>query len=151
MPVTMNDVLTELDRDEPDYDRAARLGPEALPLLGDILAADDPMRASKAAYLAGLIRDPGAETTLQQAAGHRDARVRVAVAHTLANHEEPSEDLLGRLLDDDDPGVRKLALRSTAARGSARLRDKVSAIADNDPEEHLRTMASGTGDEMDRR
>jgi HEAT repeat protein len=83
MPVSMSEVLAELDRDEPDYSRAAQLGPEALPHLRQVVEADNPLRAAKAAYLASLI--PGNDSTrlLEQAADHADPSVRVAAAHGL--------------------------------------------------------------------
>ena len=55
MPVTMKQVRAALDPEEPDYEKAAKLGPEALPHLEKLISRKDPNLASKAASLAGMI------------------------------------------------------------------------------------------------
>lgn len=155
MAVTMQQVLAELDKDEPDYTVLAALGPDALPHLQQIVDADDPLRAAKAAYAASLVTGPGSLDVLRTAAAHRDPQVRVAAAHALGNlaglapetlgaAEAAPSDLLGQLLEDGDPGVRKVALRSAGTLGDAGLRDKVAAIASDDPHEFLRSAAATT-------
>jgi HEAT repeat protein len=142
MPVTMQQVLTEIDKDEPNYAAAAALGPEALPSLQMIIDADDPLRAAKAAYAASLIGGPASVAVLKTAAAHRDPQVRIAAAHGLKNSADaaPSE-VLGQLLEDHDSGVRKSALSTVGALRRSDLNDRVAAIAKQDPEEHLRTAA----------
>ena len=144
MPVTMKQVLAEIDRDEPDYAKAAKLGPEAVPHLRQIAEADDPLRASKAAYLASLI--PGKESLdlLTAAAGRHEAEIRVAVAHALRNTKNAPHAVLEQLLDDRDPGVRKVTLRTVGHLKVPALRDKVATIAKNDEDEFLRTAATTT-------
>ena len=61
MAVTMQQVLAQIDKDEPDYERAAKLGKGALPHLRQIIEADDPMLASKATYAASLIGGRGGD------------------------------------------------------------------------------------------
>jgi HEAT repeat protein len=142
MAVTMSDVLAEIDKDEPDYpEAAAKLGAEALPLLQQIVEADDPMRASKAAYLAALIGGPDAAPVLERAAAHGDARVRVAAAHALGTDAGAPPALLERLLDDEDAGVRKVALRSAGDRKATHLKAKINAMAKSDPEAFVRSLA----------
>jgi len=142
MPVTMNDVVAEIDKDEPEYAAAAaKLGPEALPLLQQIVEADDPMRASKATYLAALIGGEGATPSLEKAAAHQDARVRVAAAHALGAERGAPPSLLERLLDDGDAGVRKVALRAAAEGKNAHLKAKVAKMSKDDPEEFVRKTA----------
>ena len=41
MPVTMEQVINELDREEPEYQQAAQLGPEALPHLITLIQGDN--------------------------------------------------------------------------------------------------------------
>jgi len=141
MAVTMSQVLAEIDKDEPDYQAAAKLGPDALPHLQKIVEADDPMRASKAAYLAGLIGGAQAAPVLEHAAAHRDPVVRVAAAHAMRAGTDAPTNLLERLLDDGDVGVRKVALRAAKTSKSSHLRAKVSAMAEKDPDEHIRDVA----------
>ena len=144
MAVTMKQVLAQIDKDEPDYPRAAKLGPQALPHLRTLIEADDPMRASKAAYLASLIGGPDAIEVLDDASRRKEPEVRVAVAHALQNTRDAPPQLVVRLLGDADPGVRKLALRTAGRLKSPELRPKVETIAKRDPEEFLRKMAEAT-------
>ncbi|MDQ6727404.1 MAG: HEAT repeat domain-containing protein [Actinomycetota bacterium] len=143
MPVTMQDVLAEIDRDEPNYSTIATLGPEALPHLEMIVDAQDPLRAAKATYAASLIGGEGSVSLLRKAAEHRDPQVRIAAASGLRNASSaaPTE-VLERLLDDADVGVRKIAVGTAGALGRAELRTKVQALAADDPHEFLRTAAA---------
>ena len=143
MPVNMQQVLAEIDKDEPNYPALAKLGPEALPHLQLIVDADDPLRASKAAYAASLIGGPAAVDLLRKAADHHDPQVRIAAAHGLRNSAEGAPtDLLARLLDDHDAGVRKIALATVGHLKRSDLHEKVAAIAKHDPEEYIRAAAS---------
>jgi HEAT repeat protein len=144
----MSQVLEELDKDEPNYDRAAQLGPEAIPHLEQLVLADDPMRASKAAYLATLIPGADADQVLNAASAHSDPRVRVAVAHGASARGRASVELLDKLLDDSDPGVRKVALRAADQAGMPELHDKVARIASDDTEPFLRDMARDTASRL---
>jgi HEAT repeat protein len=150
MPVTMQQVLAHIDKDEPDYEKAAaELGPEALPHLAMIIEADDPLRAAKAAYLATLISDPAADEVVRKAANHSDAQVRVAVAHGLLSADEAAPDeVLAKLLGDSDAGVRKTALRTVGKLNRPALRARVEAIASDDPEKFLRDAATETRKKM---
>ena len=145
MSVTMQQVLAQLDRDEPDYAKAAKLGRGVLPHLEQIVAADDPLRAAKAAYLATLIPDPEAIDVVKKAASHGDPQVRVAVAHGLRNAGDAAAspgDLIEILLGDNDSGVRKTALATVGQLKRSELRSKVEAIAKDDPEEFIRSAAA---------
>ena len=113
MPVTMKQVRAALDPEEPDYAKAAKLGPQALPHLEKLIARDDPGLASKAASLAGMIGDEKAARVLEKAARHRDVRVRVAAAHSAQHLPAPDASrILSRLMADKDVGVQKVALKA---------------------------------------
>ena len=144
MAVTMQQVLARIDKDEPDYARAAKLGPGVLPHLRQIIEADDPMLASKAAYLASLIGGADAIDVLDQAANRREPEVRVAVAHALQNTSDAPPHLVERLLGDKDAGVRKLALTTVGQLRLHTLQDKVATIAKRDPEPFVRDIAAST-------
>jgi HEAT repeat protein len=149
MPVTMEQVRAELDRDEPNYDRLARLGPEALPHLEALVRSDDAMLASKAAYGTTLIPGRRAVQVLQAAATSRHDTVRVAVAAGARNLDSAdAREVLERLLDDQDVGVRKFALRSTQALRLTEMKPKVEEIATSDSVESMRSLASETLQEM---
>jgi HEAT repeat protein len=143
MPVTIQDVLARIDLDEIDYPAAAaELGPEALPVLEELVEGSDPMLASKAVYLASVISDPGSARVVQRAAQHPDARVRVAAAAGLRNlPEQDAEPHVDELLRDSDVGVRKVALTSAAAFDSPAMTTRVQRLAAHDPEPAMRALA----------
>jgi HEAT repeat protein len=130
MPVTMKQVRAALDPEEPDYEKAAKLGPEALPHLEKLIARKDPHLASKAASLAGMIKDERAVRVVEKAAKHEDARVRVAAAHSAQYLAPPDASrVLVAALSDKDVGVQKVALRSVPKEPSPELRSKIEALA----------------------
>lgn len=114
MAVSMEDVRAALDPDEPDYPAAASmLGEGAVPYLRALVEGKDPMLASKAAYLAGLIGGGDATAVVVAAAHHDDAAVRVAAASSTQHlTDEETEAVLVDLVGDTDAGIRKLAHRA---------------------------------------
>lgn len=142
MPTTMQQVLAEIDREEPNYAAFAALGADALPHLQMIAEANDPLRSAKAVYAASMIGGSGALALLKAAAEHHEPQVRIAVAHGLQNLAEaaPSE-LVLKSLSDAHPGVRKLALRTAGQLKRAEFAARVTEMHDNDPAEHLRSAA----------
>lgn len=140
----IDEVRRRIDLDEPDYARlAAVLGPEAVPQLLELVEDEDPAVASKATYVLSLIQSPRSLEGLETAARSRDANVRVAAAAALTNLEgRDAEDVLKRLLDDPDPGVRKVALRSVRGPAGPTLLAALQQIAADDPEEALRRRAT---------
>lgn len=144
MAVTSQQVREVLDRDEPDYEKAAeQLGPEALPILRKFVEGGDPSLAPKAVYLAGLIGDADAQPILELAAGSDDPSMRAAAAHG-ARHlrQEQAEEVLLTLLDDDDAAVRKTAVRAVPRGASEAVRKKLKVLRDVEPEPMVRDMAA---------
>ncbi|MGH3117327.1 MAG: HEAT repeat domain-containing protein [Gaiellales bacterium] len=110
MAVTMKEVREALDPEEPNYQQAAALGPEALPHVEALVSSGDPMLASKATYLASLIEDARAAEVVKKAARSTDPVVRVAAAAAASNlGSAGASDVLHELASDPDPGVRKVA------------------------------------------
>jgi len=142
----MQQVRAQLDRDEPDYPAAARLGPEAFPHLRQFAQGDDPMLASKAVYLASLIGTEQSVAIVNEAAGKPNPIVRAAAAGALRNLDQAPNQLLNSLLNDQDVGVRKVALRSVEASRPSLPADVATNVRDmavNDPNPHLRQLAGG--------
>jgi HEAT repeat protein len=143
MSVTIADVRAQLDREEPKYEEAARLGPEALPYLEELVKGPDVMLASKAAYLASLIKGDRSLHILEVAASHPDPIVRVAVASGLRNlTEHDAGVVLDKLTSDHDQGVRKVAVKSVSGFRSPAMIAKVQRVAEKDPELFIREIAS---------
>ena len=143
MKITTKNLRAQLEREEPDYDAAARLGPSALPVLEQLIQGEDPLLAAKAAYLASLIPGPGREAVLHAAANSAEPTVRVAAAAGLRNLSEGEAAVVADgLMGDDDVGVRRQVLQSVAGSSSARIADRVRQIAERDPDDGLRRMAT---------
>lgn len=141
--VTREELIAALEPDEVDYDRVVRLvGSDALPLLPDLVDGDRPDIAAKAASLAGLLPGPGRAPALERAARSTHPTVRVAAA-AAAEHvtAAEAERLLPLLLDDDEPAVRKLAVRAAAPVAATEpVRTALDRIEASDPVEALRDV-----------
>jgi HEAT repeat protein len=143
MPVTMEEVRAALDPEEPDYVRAAQLGPDALPHLEVLAQSSDPLLASKAVYLASLIPDNRAVMILKEATQSNEPQVRIAAATGASNLVSPEGgEVLLSLLDDQDVGVRKVALNSVPINASPRLHRKIEDLATTDSEAAIRTLSN---------
>jgi HEAT repeat protein len=149
MPVTMEQVRAVLDPDEPNYHQARRLGAEALPHLRELVAAGEPMLASKATYLASLIDAEGSADIINQAAQSPDAVLRVAAAGAARNlPPQEGSDILIRLVADDDVGVRKVALTSAGPAATAELQARIRQASQNDAAPRIRELAAQTLERM---
>jgi len=149
MAVTSDEVRAVLDRDEPDYEQAAAsLGPDALPALQRFVEGGDPNLASKAAYLAGRIGDARAAPILELAAGSPDPAVRAAAAAGAQHLGAEAEAVLVILVDDDNPAVRKTALKAVPARPSENLIAKLRVLREVEPEPMVREIAATTFDRV---
>jgi hypothetical protein len=128
MSVSMEAVLAVLEPDEPNYDKAASLGPDALPHLRTLVEGEDPMLAAKAAYAASLLAGDQGKDVVAAAAHSETASVRVAAAAAANNLPTGSAaEVLMDLVDDNDPGVRKVALSSVPADAPPELSAKVES------------------------
>jgi len=141
MPVSLQDVVNQLDREEPDYAQAARLGFEALPHLRQLVQGNSPGLAAKASYLAGTINAEGSAQVLEIAAHHPDPVVRVAAAASAKHVRHITAALATTFLDDADPGVRKWGLRTIEVNHPQGIRMKVEKIMKDDPLLDLREQA----------
>ena len=145
MAITMQDVRVHLDPDEVDYSGARRLGPDALPFLMALVRGGDLNLASKAAYLASLIKSDQSAAVLEVAAASPEAVMRVAAASGLRNlSDADAARVLDRVSNDPDVGVRKVALESVARFKSPELAARVQRIAEQDPEPLVREIAAST-------
>lgn len=141
MTVTLQDVVKQLDREEPNYEQAARLGAAALPYLRQLIEGDHPGLAAKAAFLAGSINAADSAPVLEIAARHPDPAVRVAAAASAKHLTHMTTSLATIFLQDADPGVRKWGLRTLEATYPTGVRPAVEKIMTHDPEQGLREQA----------
>jgi HEAT repeat protein len=145
MSLSINAIRAYLEPDEPDYVKAAELGPDAIPFVKEIVDGPDKMLASKAAYLASLIKSDRSITVLETAASSPETIVRIAAASGLRNLSEDDVNRVSdMLIEDKDVGVRKVTLKSISKFKSPMLIAKVQKLAERDPEPFLRDLASST-------
>jgi HEAT repeat protein len=131
MAVTMEDVRAALDPEEPDYAEAAKLGPDALPHLEVLVNSGDTMLASKATYLASLIKDPRSADIVRMAANRDDPAMRVAAAAAASNlGASAASAVLVDLVGDPDPGVRKVARTAVPGKPTAKLAERLAGLGD---------------------
>jgi HEAT repeat protein len=148
MAVNMKQVRAALEPEEPNYDEAAKLGPDAVPHLKRLVRGDDAMLASKAAYLAGKIDSDKSPSVLAEAAESSDPAVRVAAASGAAHLSADAPELFDLLLSDNDAGVRRSTLKSVATAKPEGVEEKVKELAGGDAAEHVREQARKTAREL---
>lgn len=148
MPVPTQFILNLIWREEPDYKEAAaaaaaELGPDVAPVLEELVSSEDMGLAANAVSLAALMGGLGVPA-LQRAAADTRPVVRVALAHGLRQMETMPDvalPLAAQLLQDEDPGVRRLALISPPADVQARLRPMIEAMAASEPVFFVRELS----------
>jgi hypothetical protein len=120
MVVTMQQVLDALNPFEPDYSEAEIFGSEALPHLEILVKTAEPLLASKAASMASMIQDTRSVNILMTCTKSKFREVRVAAAVGSGNLRVPGVDkILGVLTNDQDEGVRRIAVKSIESRREA--------------------------------
>ena len=140
---TLDEILEELEAEEPDYESmAARFGPAALQHLAQLARATDPDIGPKAIYLAALVKGPEAVKILDEATRNQDPRWRVAAAAACADLDAGDADkILGQLIGDQDPHVRQAAVESTPLQPSPALEAELTKIVTLDSESWVRDEA----------
>ncbi len=143
MTTTMQQVRAKLDPDEPGYQKPAQdLGPDALPHLELLIRQSNATLASRSVYLASLIDHADSAAVVGLGMKRTEATVRVAVAAAAGNLDlQFRGSLLLPLLDEDDVGVRKVALPAVPAAPDAVLAAKIEELAGFDKEPALRSLA----------
>lgn len=152
--MTIEQIKRALGSDEPRYDVISRSlcqDRDALNVLAKLLSADeqDPLLTAKAIHLVSKI-DGSGDLLLDVASQRAEPTIRVAVAGAARNLQfDLRVRLVFQLLDDSDPGVRKIALNSVPIVDREDLLTeinhlliKIDAISHSDPEERIRSLAS---------
>jgi hypothetical protein len=145
MATTMEEVRAVLDPEEPDYQKGAELGPDAIPHLQTLVNGDDAMLASKAAYLASLIKSDASADVVRDAAHSKVEAVRVAAAAAARNlPSAKASEVLEELVGDDDPGVRKVARDAVPRRPSSRLAERLAETESDSESMTVRPQGQGS-------
>ena len=99
-------VISALIADEPNYQKAANLGPVALPILEELARGEDLDIASRAASLAGGSRMRARRPSAQDSDAPARAPDPAAVVEAARSSRFPeSEKILLHLLEDSDVGA----------------------------------------------
>lgn len=133
-----------LDRDEPDYNSAASLGPECLPDLLELTKEGGARLAPRAVYTASLIKDNNVTEILKEGASSPIADVRIATAAAIQNQSDFGDiNTLSFLLNDSDVGVRKVILKtiSKVYIQNNEIHSEIKKLVDSETNEHVRSLA----------
>lgn len=144
MPVTLEQVLSYLMQEEPDYTEAAKLGPDTMPHLEQLATSGDRIVAPRAVYLASLIGVDRAVELLANALKSALADVRVQAAAGVVNLPvNRTTEIILDALNDTNFRVRNIAVKSTKSiftNGSLPevLNVKIANLSKSDPEQFIR-------------
>jgi len=120
MALDREQVLLLLDSEEPDYPAAAlQAGADSWDTLEAMVQEGDIAVAARAASLVATLAQDGALAeqampAIEKAAAHADPSVRAVAAFAAARLGAPADEVVAALMEDDDPGVRRLAFRGVA-------------------------------------
>jgi HEAT repeat protein len=144
MPHTREELVRLINLDEPDYPSIiSQLHDDDIPLLAQLAQDPNPGLATKAISCLGLMGNEAAVAGLQPVATHRDPVYRIAAAQALRHVPSSTAGvrLLGKLLDDQDVGVRKFALKSVDVANISSLKEQVRQVNLREQNEGLKTMS----------
>jgi HEAT repeat protein len=142
MAKSLNELRMQLSAIEPDEHTLEGIGPDEVSALITLLDDQEAWLAARAVHALSRIDSDNARAAVVSAATSPRSEVRVAAATTAA--ELPgavSDDVLARLLDDPDVGVRKFAVRSVSNRNSVAVRQKIQSIASSETNRRIRLAA----------
>ena len=142
------ELIQFLRQDELDYPAgAAKFGAAVLPLLTELINGNDENLAVKAAYLAGYISDSTVKGIIRNAASNKFAAVRVAAAFSAQKMKgTDATAILEHSLEDSDPGVLKVAMRSVESmKLTKNFKTQLSKIAKANADEAIKSIASDLG------
>jgi len=138
-----SDLKAILEQDEISYESIFAEDPEVLaPLVRELAKSEDEKIASGAAYISAAIAK-GAEGLASELVSDRRESVRVAVAGGLALNSSAITPTISTLLEDDDVGVIRFAMRASARiLGDPFIRARIVRISnDQSLPQALRTEA----------
>jgi HEAT repeat protein len=141
--MTLEQLRSQLSAAEPDDSTYYGIGPAEIPLLEQLLQDREAWLAARAVFAASRIPDPRAIALLQRAARDPREEVRIAVAAAVKRvTTTDANPLLLSLLDDQDLGVRKFAIKSVSTAHAPAVLQKVREMQERDPAPAIRDHAA---------
>lgn len=151
MAHTREQLIKMIDLDEPDYQEiVARLTKDDIPLLNELATDPNPAIATKAISCLGFMNDERAMAGVEKAAKSGNPVLRVAASHALRNMTSmpAAERILDQLLDDNDIGVKKFALKTVEASRLSNLKEKVRQLHSKESNEQLKSLSKQVMDKL---
>lgn len=142
MSMSIAELRQQLSDIEPEETTYEGIGPSEVDLLRELLEEEDAWMAARATHALSRIDSDRAHDALLWAT--EDARPEVRVAVAASAHALPpklSDEILSRLLNDSEIGVRKFAIKSTSDRNSNAVRQRLGEIAISDADTALGQIA----------
>jgi HEAT repeat protein len=146
MAKSVAQISQQLSDLEPSDRTYAGLGASEVGPLTELLDDKEGWLAARAVHALSRIDAEPARRAVVAAADSPMLEVRVAAA-TSARSLQPdvSDEVLGRLLDDQQAAVRKFAIRSTSNRNNETIRRRIAEIAAHDADLRLQRVAEEHG------
>jgi len=121
----------------------AKLSEKDIPMLNELAMRSPITIAARAVICLGWFASEEAIPGIEFAAKSDNSVLRLTAAHALSglSNKRGAFELIGGLLDDDDVGVRKFALRTIHNAKIPGLKEKVRQVCHNDPSEQIRKLA----------
>jgi HEAT repeat protein len=151
MPHTKDELIKLINLDEPDYPEiVAKLSKDDIPILTELAQDPNLAIATKAISCLGFMNDDRAFAGVEKAAKSNNPVLRVAATHALRNmtSRPATEKLLDKLLDDDDIGVKKYALKTVEASKLSNLKEKVKQMHSKETNEHIKNLSKQVMDNL---
>jgi HEAT repeat protein len=143
MSMSISELRYQLSAIEPEESTYEGIGASEVDLLRELLEEEEEgWLAARAAHALSRIDSTDAHDALLSATESSRPEVRVAVAASAeALPPKVSDEVLSRLLDDPEIGVRKFAIQSTSDRNSDAIRRRLGEIARTDADTALGKIA----------
>jgi HEAT repeat protein len=147
--MTLEQLRNQLSAIEPDESTFEGIGPSEIPLLEQLLHDEEAWIASRAIFALSRIADNEAVKILSRAVTDPRPEVKVAVAASVGNlKSEDSNDILLKLLNDTNLGVRKFAIQSVSDTHNAVIHTKLRELETRDPAPPIRDIAKSKLQEL---
>lgn len=143
MSMPISELRQQLSAIEPEESTYLGIGASEVDLLRELLEdQEEAWLAARAAHALSRIDSDNAHDALLAATESSRPEVRTAVAASAgALPPKVSDEILSRLLDDPEIGVRKFAIKSTSDRNSDTIRQRLGEIARSDADTALGQIA----------
>jgi len=142
MPKTLEELRNQLSAIEPDIDMFDGIGPSEIPLLEQLLQDEEAWMASRAIFALSRIPDPKALAILSHEVSDPRPEVKVALAASVKNlKSSDANDILLKLLNDTNIGVRKFAIQAVSPNHNVSVREMLKNLEMQDPIPPIRDSA----------